>query len=246
MVKNVKGGKGHKSIARKSLLSNDNISHVRLPENALELFAVVTKFYGNMCDVTTHNKLELKCHIRGKFKGKSKRNSYIANGKIILVGLRHYETQPKTCDLLYVFESISYPVLNSLQGYDMTSLFNISSSLSIVSGCSSSHEIYKNITFSEEEQPCLEYEDTTDKTKDNLFGMKKKDETFLPKIGSPKREEYASIFLETKKNATNIEFNGVTETVSKSSLNLSTLPSSFEIQQNPSNDYEDDFDIDDI
>jgi translation initiation factor IF-1 len=233
MVKNVKGGKGHKSIARKSLLLNDNISHIRLPENALELFAVVTKFYGNMCDVTTHNKLELKCHIRGKFKGKSKRNSHIATGKIILVGLRHYETQPKTCDLLYVFESISYPILNSLQGYDMASLFNISSSLSIVSGCLSSHEIYNNITFSEEEQIKIykkkdlpeHCEGKSSDTEVNTF--RKINESFLPKIGSPKTIDYAGIFSETKKNADNTNI-------------------TMKIEKVQSNDYEDDYDIDDI
>jgi len=160
MVKNVKGGKGHKSIARKSLLpSESNFSKVRLPENPLELFAVVTKFYGNMCDVTTQNNLELKCHIRGKFKGKSKRNAYIVVGKIILIGLRHFETTPKNCDLLHVFESTSYSSLISLPSYDLTNIFNISSSLSSVgSGSSTSAPtnstttIYNEIMFTEEEE----------------------------------------------------------------------------------------------
>ena len=151
MVKNIKGGKGHKSIARKSLFLSESTTHVRLPENELELFAVVTKFYGNMCDVTTHDNLELKCHIRGKFKGKSKRNAYIVVGKIILVGLRHYESIPKNCDLLHVFEATSYSTLSSLPNYNLNSIFNISSSISTVSSsCSSTATIFNEILFSEE------------------------------------------------------------------------------------------------
>jgi translation initiation factor IF-1 len=156
MVKNIKGGKGHKSIARKSLLLSASDTHVRLPENSLELFAVVTKFYGNMCDVTTHNNLELKCHIRGKFKGKSKRNAYIVVGKIILVGLRHYESTPKNCDLLHVFEANSYSTLTSLPSYNLNNIFNISSSISTVSfSCSSSSTIINEIIFSEDKNTSL-------------------------------------------------------------------------------------------
>lgn len=158
MVKNVKGGKGHKSIARKSLFSNILSSQIRIPENDLELFAVVTKFYGNLCDVKTHNKLELKCHIRGKFKGKSKRNAYIAVGKIILVGLRHYETTPKSCDLLHVFETTSYSTINSLPNYDLSELLNISSSLSTIIGSTSSTHIssvYNDIMFSEDDEEMI-------------------------------------------------------------------------------------------
>ena len=135
MVKNLKGGKGHKSIARKSIQVPTN--RIRIPENPLELFAVVTKFYGNLCDVTTHDNLELKCHIRGKFKGKSKRNAFIAVGKIILIGLRHYETTPKNCDLLHVYETTTYAVLHSMTSYNLNQIFSMSSSLSSLTGSSS-------------------------------------------------------------------------------------------------------------
>jgi len=134
MVKNLKGGKGHKSMARKSVASGHSC-HVRIPENEpLELFAVVTKFYGNQCDVLTNTNLELKCHIRGKFRGKSKRNAYIVVGKIILVGLRDFETTPKNCDLLHVYEPTAYSTLNSLTAYNLSNILNISSSLSSLGG----------------------------------------------------------------------------------------------------------------
>lgn len=127
MVKNLKGGKGYKSIARKSIMTQGN--NIRLPEDiTMELFAIVTKFYGNLCDVTTNTGLELKCHIRGKFKGKSKRNAYIVVGKIILVGLRHYESTPKNCDLLHVYEPTAHSILNSLPTHNLSNLFNILSS----------------------------------------------------------------------------------------------------------------------
>lgn len=131
MVKNVKGGKGHKSMARKSIMTKERST--RLPENELELFAVVKKFYGNMCDIVTHTNLELKCHIPGKFKGKAKRNAYVAVGKILLIGLRHYETTHKNCDLLCVYDTTAYPVLHSLAEYNLSKLFAISSSISSVS-----------------------------------------------------------------------------------------------------------------
>lgn len=139
MVKNVKGGKGHKSMARKSIMTKT--TQIRLPEDELEYFAVVKKFYGNMCDVITHDNRELKCHIRGKFKGKSKRNAYIAVGKIILIGLRHYETTPINCDLLCVYETTAYSVLHSLTSYDLSKLFSISSSISSVMSGSSSTDV---------------------------------------------------------------------------------------------------------
>ena len=139
MVKNVKGGKGHKSMARKSIMTKT--TQIRLPEDPLEYFSVVKKFYGNMCDVMTHDNVELKCHIRGKFKGKSKRNAYIAVGKIILIGLRHYETTPINCDLLCVYETTAYSVLHSLTSYDLSKLFSISSSISTVASGSSSSDV---------------------------------------------------------------------------------------------------------
>jgi translation initiation factor IF-1 len=139
MVKNVKGGKGHKSMARKSIMTKT--TQIRLPEDELEYFAVVKKFYGNMCDVITHDNRELKCHIRGKFKGKSKRNAYIAVGKIILIGLRHYESTPLNCDLLCVYDTTAYSVLHSLTNYDLSKLFSISSSISTVASGSSASDM---------------------------------------------------------------------------------------------------------
>jgi len=119
MVRNTKGGKGSKGLARK-LVSYSHSAPLRLPDNDLEVFAIVTKIYGPMCEVTTNSGVSLKCHIRGKFKGRAKRNSIITVGSIILVGFRDFEAPNfKSCDLLEVYSN------------DETHQLTISSHLSI-------------------------------------------------------------------------------------------------------------------
>lgn len=127
MVKNTKGGKGAKSMARKLIHNTHTPSTLRLPEDDLEVFAIVTKMYGNMCQVTTSDNRDLKCHIRGKFKGRSKRNSFISVGSIILVGFRHFEAPHYTvCDLLEVYEFNEISSLMSFPSYNISSLLSIS------------------------------------------------------------------------------------------------------------------------
>jgi translation initiation factor IF-1 len=133
MVKNSNGGKGAKSMARKlvnNYSSNSNTS-LRLPECDLEQFAIVTKMYGNMCQVYTNDNRDLKCHIRGKFKGRSKRNSFISMGSIILVGFRHYETPNYTvCDLLEVYTAHEVTSITSLPSFNISSLLSNDASAS--------------------------------------------------------------------------------------------------------------------
>lgn len=107
MVKNTKGGSGHKSLARK------NVSHsssILLPSNELECLATVSKLFGNgMCLVSlSHNSttLNLTCHIRGKFRSRNKSSNLISLHSVILVGLRDWETPPRNCDLLFVYDNL--------------------------------------------------------------------------------------------------------------------------------------------
>lgn len=104
MVKNTKGGKSHKSVARKFFQNKSSI--VRTPTNELESFAVVFKHNGFTC--TVYNVFLdniITCHIRGKFRGRSKLNNLISPGKIVLIGLRDFEAPNYTsCDLLEVYE----------------------------------------------------------------------------------------------------------------------------------------------
>jgi initiation factor 1A len=111
MVKNVKGGSGHKGQARKHTTnnSNSNMINTRLALIDGELYAQVTKNMGNgMCHVICQDGKTRLCIIRGKFRGRGKRDNTITNGKWILIGLREYESERKdkleNCDLLEVYQ----------------------------------------------------------------------------------------------------------------------------------------------
>lgn len=104
MVKNTKGGNKSKGFARK-FLNHSSTSSLRLPQDPLESFALVTKMYGTMCEVMTHDLNLFKCHIRGKFRGRSKRNAIVAVGKWILIGFRDFEAPDfKNTDLLEIYD----------------------------------------------------------------------------------------------------------------------------------------------
>ena len=83
MVKNVKGGSGHKGQARKYTTTNNvNSNNTRLALEEGELYAQVTKNMGNgMCHVICQDKITRLCFIRGKFRGRGKRDNTITNGK---------------------------------------------------------------------------------------------------------------------------------------------------------------------
>jgi hypothetical protein len=106
MVKNIKGGKGAKSMARKSV-SGGPVGFP-IPTCEFEQLAVVTKMYGPTCDVLFLDGSQLLCHIRKKFKGRRKSGNMIIVGSILLVGLRDWEpeTARKNCDLLFVYDNL--------------------------------------------------------------------------------------------------------------------------------------------
>lgn len=125
MVKNIKGGKGSKSFARKSMLPIVKTS-VRVPENPLELIAIVSKFYGNMCDVKTADDKSYKCILRKKFRGRFMHSSMIATGNIIMIGLRDYEAPNyKTCDLLEVYDANDVRILSNMPSINIQPLIAI-------------------------------------------------------------------------------------------------------------------------
>lgn len=107
MVKNTKGGKGAKSMARKSLGSSGGIGFP-IPTSDMEQFAVVNKMYGPNCEVLFIDGSKMLCHIRNKFKGRHKSGNLISVGSLILVGYREWEsdTARKNCDLLFVYDHI--------------------------------------------------------------------------------------------------------------------------------------------
>jgi initiation factor 1A len=104
MVKNLHGGTGTKSLARKHQVKHKN-DHIRLPECEEEQFAYVEKMLGNgMCEVYTNDNMRLIGHIRNKFRGRQKRHNTITKGMILLIGLRTWESTSKNCDVLTIYD----------------------------------------------------------------------------------------------------------------------------------------------
>ena len=111
MVKNTTGGSKTKGQARK-LVSFDSKANkmLRLSTDIYEVYAQVTKNLGNgMCHVLCADKKSRLCHIRGKFRGRGKRDNMVGLGSWILVGLREWEVgkddteKLENCDLLEVY-----------------------------------------------------------------------------------------------------------------------------------------------
>jgi len=116
MVKNLKGGKGSKSLARKNSVVTKTSTHLPLPTHPLELIAVVSKFYGNSFDayVPTHAD-PIRCIVRGKFSGRNKRSNFISVGSFVMIAFREFEAPTyKNADLIFVYEHNDIPLLSSL------------------------------------------------------------------------------------------------------------------------------------
>ena len=139
MVKNTKGGKGAKSMARKSTGTGGTGATFPIPTSDMEHFAIVTKIFGPSCEVQFIDGTKLLCHIRNKFKGRNKSRNLILVGSIILIGYREWEshTARKNCDLLFVYDDLQTSSLA-----DRFSLPSISSEYSL----SSSHFAFDNST----------------------------------------------------------------------------------------------------
>ena len=110
MVKNVKGGSNHKRFARKNLaVGRPERTRLANPKEPCEMYAVVTKMYGQgMCEVRCNDGLSRKCVIRKKFSGRNKGANKIMLDVKVLVGLRDWEViapgKMAKCDLLEVYD----------------------------------------------------------------------------------------------------------------------------------------------
>jgi translation initiation factor 1A len=114
MVKNTTGGSKAKGQARKST-SIPTTNRLRISEDDCELYAQVTALLGNgMCHVICIDSKSRLCHIRGKFRGRGKRDNFIGRGTWLLVGLRDWESgeskeskgKLQNCDLLEVYKDL--------------------------------------------------------------------------------------------------------------------------------------------
>lgn len=119
MVKNATGGNKSKGQARKFITAKPS-NKLRVSEDPCEVYSQVTKTLGNgMCHVISVDNVTRLCHIRGKFRGRGKRDNFIGNGSWVLVGLREWDldkTDTKkltSCDLLEVYGALEKERLKS-------------------------------------------------------------------------------------------------------------------------------------
>ena len=106
MVKNTGGNKA-KGYARKNMAKGSSM--LRVSEDSAEIYAQAIKVSGgSMCRVNDLKGQEMNCHIRGKFRGRGKKDNLIVPGTWLLVGLREWEKEASTgkllnCDLIEVY-----------------------------------------------------------------------------------------------------------------------------------------------
>lgn len=127
MVKNTKGGSGHKSQARKFAGGSSKISNkaTRFSQDEYEYYAQVVATLGNgMCHVMCKDGKKRLCYIRGKFRGRGMRDNNIKNGVWVLVGGRDFEAERseddkklEKCDLLEVYSDLDKERLKSMGGF---------------------------------------------------------------------------------------------------------------------------------
>lgn len=140
MVKNVTGGSGHKSQARKNAAPRGG-GHgaLRLAQDEGEVFAQVERMLGGAnCHVMCADGILRLCVIRGKFRGRGKRDNSLSVGSLVLVGTREYESsygsssgsgskikdKLQNCDLLEVYRDTDKSrIRTSVKSVDWT-VFN--------------------------------------------------------------------------------------------------------------------------
>ena len=100
MVKNLTGGSGAKSSARK--FSSSHAHSIPLPSDPSHRIAIVLKIHGPHCDVLFHDNSHSIALIRNKFKGRHKRHNLIKTGSFILVSIRDFQITHS--DILFVYD----------------------------------------------------------------------------------------------------------------------------------------------
>lgn len=177
MVKNTKGGSGHKSMARKSVITPSKQSvKTRLAMEEGEIYAQVTKMLGDgKCHVLCQDGKTRLCVIRGKFRKRGKRDNPLSNGKWILVGERSFESEKtgklENCDLLEIYSDQDKEKLK-------THVDSVDWKQFILNDCAYSQTDYKTeseLEFTDEHED--EYEKlTASSTRENMIKMGKIDE----------------------------------------------------------------------
>ena len=117
MVKNTQGGNKSKGFARKNLTKKETALRISQDDN--EIYAQAVKVMGgSIASGIDLNGNPLKCHIRGKFRSRGKRDNFISPGTWLLVGLHSWENKIKSseirnCDILEVYNETDKSRLKS-------------------------------------------------------------------------------------------------------------------------------------
>jgi hypothetical protein len=108
MVKNSFGGNKAKGFARKNLAKRETA--LRTADEEGEIYAQAVKVMGgSIASAIDIDGNPLRAHIRGKFRGRGKRDNFIAPGTWLLVGLHSWEEKStktdeiRNCDILEVY-----------------------------------------------------------------------------------------------------------------------------------------------
>ena len=107
MVKNNLGGNKAKGFARKNFSKRDNALRIASEEG--EIYAQAVKVMGgNIATAIDIDGNPLRAHIRGKFRGRGKRDNFIGPNTWLLVGLHEWGADKKPgeirdCDILEVY-----------------------------------------------------------------------------------------------------------------------------------------------
>lgn len=130
MVKNKGGSKG-KKVARKHINAAPQKNVRKVCEEG-EMYAIVTNHFGGQCEVVTTDGKTRLCILRGKFKGRGRRDNNINKGTWVMIGVREWEVRGdgKTkCDLLCVYSDIEKDELKQNKVANFIELEKVNSDL---------------------------------------------------------------------------------------------------------------------
>ena len=179
MVKNSFGGSKAKGYARKNEKSSVS-SRIRMVQDDAEKYGIVRKIFGgSICEVFCDDQVVRQGIIRGKFRGKGKRNNIITSGTVVLIGLREWATGSKSdkCEQSDILEVYSAMELDQLKQKPSFPLEFLESSMREMFGKSSAGEKNDGFDFSTVEQV-----NTIELTNTNMDTIKAEEEVDIDDI----------------------------------------------------------------
>ncbi|MFY7731210.1 MAG: hypothetical protein ACOVRN_16955 [Flavobacterium sp.] len=105
MVKNAGGGNKSKGFARKNFVKRE--AALRVAQEDGEMYAQAVKVLGgSIASALDLNGNPLRVHIRGKFRGRNKRDNFISGGTWLLVEVPEWQSKSsevRDCNILEVY-----------------------------------------------------------------------------------------------------------------------------------------------